>query len=141
MPDLKLETFDEVPQGAEALIDSALTEYHDEMLGGPANLRKLFIPLHDQDGAVEGGIVGQTGRKWLFIAMLFVPEYRRGQGIAGNLLAAAEREARKRGCKAVYLDTINPVARRTYQKHGYSVVGGLDEFTDGYSVTWMKKQL
>ncbi|BCH58833.1 acetyltransferase [Agrobacterium vitis] len=137
----EFQIFDEISQEDEKAIDRALTEYHDEMLGGLANLRKLFIPLHDQNGAVEGGIVGQTGRKWLFIAMLFVPEHRRGQGIAGKLLAAAEEEARKRGCKAVYLDTINPVARRTYQKHGYSIVGGLDEFTDGYSVTWMRKQL
>ncbi|MCF1470889.1 MULTISPECIES: GNAT family N-acetyltransferase [Rhizobium/Agrobacterium group] len=137
----EFQIFDEISQEDEKAIDRALTEYHDEMLGGPANLRKLFIPLHDQDGAVEGGIVGQTGREWLFIAMLFVPEYRRGQGIAVKLLAAAEEEARKRGCKAVYLDTINPAARRVYQKHGYSIVGSLDEFTDGYTVTWMRKQL
>jgi len=137
----KLEVFDDISEENEAFIDRVLSNYHDEMLGGPANLQKLFVPLHDAERKLEGGLFGRTGRQWLFIAMLFVPAHRRGHGLAGQLLAAAEEEARRRGCKAVYLDTINPAARRVYQSHGYAVVGSLEEFVEGYSVTWMRKDL
>jgi GNAT superfamily N-acetyltransferase len=141
MGEIMFEVFDEVPEAAETFIDDALTHYNNDMLGGPSGRKRLFIPLYDPSGELDGGLVGHTGRQWLYVAMLFVPERLRGQGVASQLLTAAEDEARERGCKASFLDTINPVARSLYQKHGYTVIGALEDFVEGYSVTWMTKML
>ena len=64
--------------------------------------RAVFVPLavlmHDEAGAVNGGLWGWTVYSWLIINMLFVPRPMRHRGIGSALLHAAEREARARGC-------------------------------------------
>lgn len=72
--------------------------------------------------------------------LLFVPERLRGQGIAGKLLALAEKEARARGCIGANIDTINPVARRAYERAGYSVFGRIENFAHGHDICWLLKR-
>lgn len=129
---------DIVPDTAREAILSAL-KAHNNVLLGPTDRRDLFVPLVDDDGEVDGGLVGYTGRGWLFVEMLFVPERLRRQGMAGRLLQTAEDEAKARGCKGAYIDTINPAARRAYRRQGYEVFGTLEDFTAGLSLTWLRK--
>ncbi|TPP12152.1 GNAT family N-acetyltransferase [Rhizobium glycinendophyticum] len=56
--------------------------------------------------------------------MLFISERLRGQRMAGRLLAMAEKEAKVRGCIGTYIDTVNPVARRTYERAGLECSAG-----------------
>lgn len=137
MPDA-LPLFDTVPDDAREVIRKGILGYNDGMLR-PTDRKNLFIPLHDEDGTLEGGLIGYTGRGWLYTEMLFVPEHRRGQGLAGALLQRAEEEAKLRGCKGAYIDTINPDARRAYQRQGYEICGAIDNFTGAFSITWLKK--
>ncbi len=81
-----------------------------------------------------------TGRGWLFVELLAVPERLRGQGMAGALLARAEEEARARGCIGAYIDTINPVACRAYERAGYHVFGRIENFAKGHDVCWLIKR-
>ncbi|MCF1463878.1 GNAT family N-acetyltransferase [Agrobacterium vitis] len=138
MDKLVLEIFDDVPEDALETIEAAILDFNREHL---SLRRKLFIPLKDRDGIVDGGLIGYTGRAWLYTELLFVPEYRRGQGLAGQLLMLAEDEGRRRGCKASIVDTMNPTARRLYEKLGYETFGSLADPAESYSVTWMRKQL
>ncbi len=135
---LSLPLFDTVPDDARDVIRKGILGYNDGMLG-PTDRKNLFIPLQGEDGRVEGGLIGYTGRGWLYTEMLFVPEHRRGQGLAGALLQRAEEEAKLRGCKGAYIDTINPDARRAYQRQGYEICGAIDNFTGEFSITWLKK--
>ncbi|MFY8099437.1 MAG: GNAT family N-acetyltransferase, partial [Allorhizobium sp.] len=89
---------------------------------------------------VDGGLIGYTGRGWLYVELLFVPERLRGQGMAARLLALAEEEARARGCIGAYIDTINPVACRTYERAGYRVFGRIENFTRGLDICWLIKR-
>ena len=107
---------------------------------GPTDRRDLFIPITADDGTVDGGLVGYTGRGWLYVEMLAVPERLRGKGLAGRLLALAEDEAKARGCIGAYIDTINPVARRAYERAGYQVFGRIDNFTRGLDICWLIKR-
>jgi GNAT superfamily N-acetyltransferase len=107
---------------------------------GESNRRELTIPLHDEHGTVIGGLVGYTGRGWLYIAMLYIPEELRGQGIATRMLEMAEAEARARGCIGAYIDTMNPQALQLYLRQGYSRIGGLNDLAGGHSVTWLEKR-
>ncbi|MHA7968455.1 GNAT family N-acetyltransferase [Rhizobium sp. CAU 1783] len=129
---------DTVPDDARDVIRKGILDFNTDMLG-PTDRKNLFIPLTDEDGKVDGGLIGYTGRGWLYTEMLFVPERLRGTGTAGRLLQAAEDEAKARGCKGAYIDTINPDARRAYQRQGYEICGAIDNFTGDYAITWLKK--
>ncbi|UJW74327.1 GNAT family N-acetyltransferase [Rhizobium sp. SL42] len=135
----ELELSDSVPADAEATILASLKAHNDAMLG-KTDRRNLFIPLTDDHGHIDGGLVGYTGRGWLYVEMLFVPERLRRQGIAGKLLQCAEHKARARGCIGAYIDTINPDARRAYERQGYEVFGRIDDFTRGFDICWMIKR-
>ncbi|UIY28397.1 GNAT family N-acetyltransferase [Neorhizobium galegae] len=63
---------------------------HNAVTFGPSNRRELAVPLQDEDGDLIGGLTGYTGRGWLYISMLYVPDELRGRGIAGRMLDMAE---------------------------------------------------
>lgn len=129
---------DTVPETARDAILAGI-KAHNDILLGPTDRRDLFIPITSQDGTVDGGLVGYTGRGWLYVELLSVPERLRGQGMAGRLLALAEEEAKARGCVGAYIDTINPVACRAYERAGYRVFGRIEKFTRNLDICWLIK--
>ena len=62
-------------------------------------------------------------------AMAVLPAWQ-GQGIAPQLLQAAEEELAARGCVRITLDTTEPLLRavRFYEKHGYRRTGRTTDF-------------
>ncbi len=130
---------DTVPDDAREKILAGI-KAHNESLLGPTDRKDIFIPITAEDGSLDGGLVGYTGRGWLYVELLSVPERLRGQGMAGRLLALAEEEARSRGCIGAYIDTINPVARRAYERAGYSVFGRIENFAQGQDICWLIKR-
>ncbi len=68
-------------------------------------------------------------------------EQLRGRGYGQVLLAAAEQEAKQRGCKHVFLDTFSFQSPQFYQKRGYRVFSKLLNFPPGYSRYFLQKQL
>lgn len=125
---------------SEAAILAALKAYNVERLG-PSDWQELTISLRDDTGDVTGGLCGHTARGWLYTRLLFVPETLRGQGLGPRLLAMAEDEARKRGCKGAYIDTMSPDALAIYQKCGYEVFGQIPDFGESVSLTYLRKNL
>ncbi len=107
---------------------------------GESDRRELTIPLYDDGGEISGGLVGYTGRGWLYVSMLYIPEHLQGQGLATRMLEMAEDEARKRGCIGAYIDTMNPAGLSLYQKLGYAEIGKLDALSGGHVVTWLAKR-
>lgn len=125
---------------SEAAILAALKAYNVDRFG-PSDWRSLVISLRNADGTVTGGLSGHTARGWLYTSLLFIPEEMRGQGLGPKLLMLAEDEARKRGCKGAYIDTMNPDALAIYQACGYEIFGQIEGYTDTTSLTYLKKRL
>jgi GNAT superfamily N-acetyltransferase len=130
---------DTVPDSAREVILAGIRAHNDTLLG-PTDRRDLFIPLTDADGQTDGGLVGYTGRGWLFVELLLVPDRLRGRGMAVRLLEMAEQEARARGCIGAYIDTINPIARRAYERAGFQVFGRIENFASGLEICWLIKR-
>ncbi len=130
---------DAPPPEALAALGANLSAFNDADVG-PAERRPLAVLVH-ADGALVAGISGYTGWGWLYVQWLWVSEAQRGQGLAGKMLAAAEAEARARGCHGAYIDTFSPRALRAYEKAGYAVFGALPDFPKGRTRSFLSKGL
>lgn len=96
--------------------------------------------LRDADDSVLGGLIGQTWGNWMHIQYLWIADAARGKGHAGELMAAAEAYAKKRGCIGAYLETYSFQARPLYERLGYKVVGQIDNMPPGHTHYFMKKE-
>lgn len=107
---------------------------------GPADRRPIVVVVRD-GRKIVAGISGYTAWGWLYVQWLWVDETQRGKHLAGEMLQAAETEARKRGCHSAYIDTFNPVALKVYQRQGYVPFGELADFPVGRTRTFLQKKL
>ncbi len=88
----------------------------------------IGIFYEDDNGKKLAGLTGETFGNWLCIHYLFVEEHLRKEGVGSELLLAAEREAKERGCKYAFVDTFSFQAPQFYIRHGYEEVFTLDEY-------------
>ncbi|WP_224703817.1 GNAT family N-acetyltransferase [Devosia aquimaris] len=121
-------------------IGSQLARFNEADVG-PAERRPLAVVVTDGAGTLVAGISGYTAWGWLYVQWLWVDEAQRGRRLAGRMLAAAEAEARARGCHHAYIDTFNPKALTAYQRAGYVVFGELPDFPLGRTRSFLSKSL
>ncbi|EHR68931.1 acetyltransferase [Burkholderiales bacterium JOSHI_001] len=113
---------------------------HNETLAGPSGHQPLALVLRNAAGAIGGGLWGATSFGWLYTHMLVVPAAARGQGLGRALMAAAEAEARQRGCHHAWVDT-QFGARGFYESLGYTVFGELPDHPPGFTRSFLQKAL
>jgi GNAT superfamily N-acetyltransferase len=123
-----------------ATLNARLTAFNDADVGASGR-RPLAVFLRDPQGEIIAGLSGYTAWGWLYVQWLWVSEALRGQGVAGQMLTAAETEAKARGCHGALIDTFSPVARRTYERQGYQTFGIVDDFPPGRSRIYLQKRL
>jgi GNAT superfamily N-acetyltransferase len=136
-------TFVEAPTRAmrEAIV-SPLVRFNEERAGRPEDDRPLAVLLSDvSTGEVVGGLWGETMFDHLHVDLLFVPEEQRKSGVGRQLIERAEEEARRRGCRGVWLDTYSFQARGFYERLGYEVFGSIEDFPPGHSRFFLRKVL
>ena len=123
-----------------AVIGGRLTAFNEADVG-PAERRLLAVGVRGEAGSIVAGVSGYTAWGWLYVQWLWVAEEQRGAGLAGRMLAAAETDAKARGCHGAYIDTFSPVALKTYQRAGYLPFGALEDFPPGRTRTFLQKRL
>jgi len=97
---------------------------------GVDNGRWLAILVRDADGQIEAGLHGWTWGRTGFVQTFWVREDLRRRGLGARLLAAAEREAERRGCIEMQLDTHDYQAPEFYRRQGYELIGELPGWPD-----------
>jgi GNAT superfamily N-acetyltransferase len=105
------------------------------------NYRPLTLFLHDPDGKVVGGLLGETYWGWLHVDDLWLEEGVRRRGFGSRLLDLAEQEALRRGCRRAHLDTMSFQALPFYERRGYQVFGTLQDLPPGHSRYFLWKSL
>ncbi|MBI1219187.1 MAG: GNAT family N-acetyltransferase [Rhodobacteraceae bacterium] len=137
---LAFETTDTPAADDLATLNARLTAFNDADVGASGR-RALAVFQRDAEGEIVAGLSGYTAWGWLYVQWLWVGEALRGQGVAGQMLTAAEAEAKARGCHGALIDTFSPVARRTYERQGYQCFGIVEDFPPGRSRIYLQKRL
>ena len=87
-------------------------------------------------GTVTAGLHGWTWGGTGFVRTLWVRE-----DLRGRLLEAAEREAARRGCREMQLDTHAYQAPSFYRRLGYEQIGDLPGWPSGSRRLFFRKAL
>ena len=127
------------PEDVQAVFDGLIAYNH--AFTGPSQYRTLRIFVRDATGRLAGGLLGETYWGWLHVDNLWMEDAARRQGLGTRLLALAEEEGRRRGCKYAYLDTLSFQARPFYEKLGYELFATQDDMPLGHTRWFLKKEL
>jgi GNAT superfamily N-acetyltransferase len=101
----------------------------------------LSIFVRDETSRIVAGICGNTWGGCLEIRQFWVEESRRKQGVGTRLLAAAEQEGRRRGCRQMLLMTFSFQAPEFYARHGFEAIAVVDDHPRGHKNMLMRKRL
>ncbi len=118
----------------------SLYDFNKKIVGDDGHT-PLNIVEYDDQGNIIGGILGGTYWGWMYIDILWVQEDYRHKGIGSKLLTEAEKEAVRRGCHHVHLDTMSWQAPEFYKKQGYEVIGILPDIPSGNQKYLLMKAL
>ena len=122
-------------------VEDGLYEYNAEQTGADDG-QWLTIFVRDDAGAIVAGLHGWTWCGAGKVERLWVHKDLRRQGYGQRLLAAAEKEARARGCHQLLLDTFSFQAPLFYQKLGFEVIAVTEGFPRApYSEYHLRKAL
>jgi ribosomal protein S18 acetylase RimI-like enzyme len=95
----------------------------------------------EEGGRVIAGIAGHTWGGSCEIKQLWVQAASRGRGFGHALLARAEEEARRRGCRQIVLSTHSFQAPALYRSLGFSETGRVKDYPQGYDNIMLVKRL
>jgi GNAT superfamily N-acetyltransferase len=106
------------------ILNRRLQEHNLAATGTSKQDRGSFsVKVTGADGRVIGGLTAWTWAGLCVISLLWVhPEHRKA-GWGARILAAAEQEARRRGCDRAWVASFSFQAPGFYQKYGYAETG------------------
>ena len=102
---------------------------------------EVTYSIRDEDGKLQGAALGEAGRGWLKVELIWIAKPFRHQGYGSKLLTALEARAIEMGAKQAFLDTFSYQARPFYERHGYCVFGTLSDYPEGHCRFFMQKRL
>ena len=114
---------------------------HHTRKGHPRKSELFSILIKDQTNRVFGGVIVCFLWNGMEITSLWVDESIRKQGWGRKLMDAVEKEGMKRGCTIAYTNTFSWQAPEFYTKLGYTLYGTLDDFPQGSSLSYFRKNL
>lgn len=142
---IKQHEFEIIPASPEEadLVDSKLAEYNNQQV--PFTQKPIIILQNyviKEQGNIIAGIKAEIyGWKILYIAVLYVDERYRGEGLGSALLNKVETEAKAQGVTLIHLDTFDFQGKDFYLKHGYELFGILDDCPKDHKRYYLKKTL
>lgn len=103
--------------------------------------QEFGVFVRDDDGRVLAGISGIVWGRCCDLQAMWVDDALRGRGLARALMAGAEAEARRRGCRRVAFFAYDLLAPGFYPRLGYRTVGVIEGCPEGSAVRWYCKDL
>ena len=129
---------DEVSQNVKDAIENGIDSFSNDVVGETRT--PCFVTLYDGDFLV-GGLRAESLGQWFYIKHLWVAEQYRGHGFGFRLMARAEDEAAKRGCRVLWVDTLSYQAPEFYEKLGFAAQATIPEYRGVHSRIFFKKEI
>jgi GNAT superfamily N-acetyltransferase len=139
-PRFSISLIDASSREAKEQAGAALYRYNVERTGVD-DRAPIGAELCGCSGEVLGGLWGRTELGLLFLDMFFLPEHVRGRSQGRLLLAAVEKEAKRRGCKRAVVETSSFQAPEFYVRHGYEEFGRVEFGLQGHARIFLRKNL
>jgi GNAT superfamily N-acetyltransferase len=131
---------DAPPDSLKAVLSKGLADYNAQQ-SRLRDWKPLAVMVHDPEtGDAAGGLLGRISMGLFFLDLFYLPEHLRGSGMGSRALNMAEEEARRRGCKAATLVTVNFQAPDFYARHGWEEFGRISS-APGVERIFMRKTL
>lgn len=123
-------------------LQEILNEHHESAY--PAmevpNSRRFMIRVVDAQGKVVGGALFWAYWGWLDVTLVALEKEVRGRGFGRRLMAMIEAKAREEGCTKLRVETFAQELG-FYQHLGYQIAGQLEDYPEGHSYYWLRKDL
>ena len=114
---------------------------HNAAITGCDNGRWLTVLARVEGGRIVAGLHGWTWGATGFVETLWIHEDLRSRGLGARLLAMAEAEAARRGCREMQLSTHSYQAPGFYRHLGYEVIGELPGWPHQTTRIFLRKRL
>ena len=105
----------------------------NQKTAGKYHYRRTVLTARSDSGRIVGGLILQSWWKESYIELLWLSERERRRGVGSELVAEAERRARRRGSKLLHLNTYSFQAPRFYEKLGFRCCGRMSGSPKGES--------
>lgn len=125
---MQLSITDTITEHEQEELLQGLRIYNSQFISFSRVASDIAVYARDDDGKLRGGLIGNRQGEWLNIKYLWVSDEIRGTGLGGQLMRAAEDEAKRQGCRHALVDTFSFQARPFYEKQGYEVTMTLNDF-------------
>ncbi len=131
---------DAPPVSLETALEEGLADYNSQQ-SRLRDWRPPAVIVRDPaTGDAAGGLLGRTSMGLFFLDLFYLPEHLRRSGMGSRALRIAEEEARRRGCLAATLVTVNFQAPDFYARHGWDEFGRIAS-APGVERIFMRKTL
>lgn len=124
---------------AARIIGDGLNAFNDLAVGYSDRVPLHVIVSDPETHQILGGISGRTSLGLMFLDLVYLPESLRGLDIGTRILAMAEEEGRRRGCRSGVLYTISFQAPAFYQRLGWTKFGEIPCDPPGASRVFFSK--
>ena len=133
-------TASDVDDGLSDTLSERINEFNIDATGFDDG-RRLSASRRGRDGTLEAGLTGWTWGGCGYIQFLWVRVDLRGAGLGSRLLAAAEVEARARGCAQIVVSSHTFQAPDFYRRHGYVEYARTQDYPRGHAEVHFVKNL
>jgi len=131
--------------GADTELAKALEPGLDEINMAATDVdeeRTFSVGIDEPDGTLIGGLTGWIWGYTSGISMVWIRTSSRGDGWGARLLASAEQEVRRQGCRRIFVSSFNFQAPDFYRRHGYEEIARVPGLlADGVEDVWFVKHL
>jgi ribosomal protein S18 acetylase RimI-like enzyme len=140
---MNIKVTDKVDQKSYDKIVELLVEYNKsktEQLENEIN-KPIEIIARNNKNEIIGGLYGRSIWGTLEIKTFVVKAENRNEGIGRKLILEAEKEAEKRNCRFISLDTFSFQASEFYEKLGFEKIGTETDFPKGFEKYYYRKKI
>jgi GNAT superfamily N-acetyltransferase len=102
---------------------------------------EFAIFVRDGEGRIRAGVSGIAWGEYCELQAMWVDEPLRGCGVARALMAGAEAEALRRGCRLVVFHAYDLLTAGLFEKLGYEAAGVIEGCPAGSAARWFRKNL